>query len=37
MTRREELQQALRDLQEDTFVWRDDEAWARERQASSEA
>jgi hypothetical protein len=37
MTRREELQQALRDLQEDTFVWRDDEAWARERQASREA
>jgi redox-sensitive bicupin YhaK (pirin superfamily) len=31
MNTREELQLALRDLQDDTFVWRDDEAWARRR------
>jgi hypothetical protein len=32
MNTREELQLALRDLQADTFVWRDDEGWARHRQ-----
>jgi hypothetical protein len=31
MNTREELQLALRDLQNDTFVWRDDEEWARTR------
>jgi redox-sensitive bicupin YhaK (pirin superfamily) len=31
MNTREELQLALKDLQADTFVWRDDEAWARSR------
>ena len=31
MNTREELQLALRDLQNDTFVWRDDEDWARRR------
>lgn len=32
MNTREELQAALADLRSDSFVWRDDEAWARERQ-----
>jgi redox-sensitive bicupin YhaK (pirin superfamily) len=31
MNTREELDLALRDLQNDTFVWRDDEEWARRR------
>jgi len=31
MNTREELNLALRDLQNDTFVWRDDEEWARRR------
>jgi redox-sensitive bicupin YhaK (pirin superfamily) len=31
MNTREELQLALRDLQNDTFVWRDDADWARTR------
>jgi quercetin 2,3-dioxygenase len=31
MNTREELNLALRDLQNDTFVWRDDEDWARRR------
>ena len=31
MNSREELQLALRDLQHDTFVWRDDLEWARRR------
>jgi redox-sensitive bicupin YhaK (pirin superfamily) len=31
MNTREELQLALRDLQNDTFVWRDDPEWARRR------
>jgi redox-sensitive bicupin YhaK (pirin superfamily) len=31
MNTREELQIALRDLQEDTFVWRDDPEWAQSR------
>jgi redox-sensitive bicupin YhaK (pirin superfamily) len=31
MNTREELQLALRDLQNDTFVWRDDTEWARRR------
>jgi redox-sensitive bicupin YhaK (pirin superfamily) len=31
MNTREELQIALRDLQSDAFVWRDDEEWARTR------
>ena len=31
MNSREELQLALRDLQNDTFVWRDDPEWARRR------
>ena len=30
MNTREELQLALRDLQNDTFVWRDDPEWARQ-------
>jgi quercetin 2,3-dioxygenase len=32
MNTREELQLALNDLRAETFVWRDDETWARERQ-----
>jgi redox-sensitive bicupin YhaK (pirin superfamily) len=32
MNTREELQLALADLRGDSFVWRDDEAWARGRQ-----
>ncbi len=32
MNTREELMLALDDLQRDTFVWRDDEEWARSRQ-----
>lgn len=35
MNTREELQLALRDLQNDTFVWRDDAAWARTRRTWS--
>ncbi len=35
MNTREELQLALKDLQADTFVWRDDEAWARSRRTWS--
>ena len=31
MNTREEMQLALRDLQDDTFVWRDDAEWARRR------
>ncbi|MEI6448422.1 MAG: pirin family protein [Actinomycetes bacterium] len=31
MNTREELQLAVRDLQDDTFVWRDDAEWARSR------
>ena len=30
MNTREELQLALRDLQNDTFVWRDDPEWAQQ-------
>jgi hypothetical protein len=32
MSTRDELQQALSDLQHDTFIWRDDAAWAQARQ-----
>jgi hypothetical protein len=35
MNTREELQLALRDLQHDTFVWRDDADWARSRATRS--
>ena len=35
MNTREELQLALRDLQNDTFVWRDDAEWARTRRTWS--
>ena len=35
MNTREELQLALRDLQNDTFVWRDDAEWARKRRTWS--
>jgi hypothetical protein len=35
MNAREELQLALRDLQNDTFVWRDDADWARRRRTWS--
>ena len=35
MNTREELQLALQDLQNDTFVWRDDPAWARTRRTWS--
>ena len=35
MNTREELSIALRDLQNDTFVWRDDAEWARERRTWS--
>ena len=35
MNTREELQFALQDLQNDTFVWRDDPAWARTRRTWS--
>jgi redox-sensitive bicupin YhaK (pirin superfamily) len=35
MNTREELQLALRDLQNDTFVWRDDADWARRRRTWS--
>jgi quercetin 2,3-dioxygenase len=35
MNTREELQLALRDLQNDTFVWRDDAKWARTRRTWS--
>jgi quercetin 2,3-dioxygenase len=35
MNTREELQLALRDLQDDTFVWRDDVDWARSRRTWS--
>jgi quercetin 2,3-dioxygenase len=35
MNTREELQLALRDLQNDAFVWRDDEVWARKRRTWS--
>jgi len=35
MNTREELQVALRDLQDDTFVWRDDADWARRRRTWS--
>ncbi|MCX6372722.1 MAG: pirin family protein [Actinobacteria bacterium] len=35
MNTREELQLALRDLQSDTFVWRDDAEWARRRRTWS--
>jgi quercetin 2,3-dioxygenase len=35
MNAREELQLALRDLQNDTFVWRADEEWARRRRTWS--
>jgi len=35
MNTREELQLALRDLQSDTFVWRDDAEWARTRRTWS--
>ena len=35
MNNREELQLALRDLQNDTFVWRDDPDWARKRRTWS--
>ena len=31
MNTREEIQQALRDLRNDTFVWRDDPDWAQKR------
>ena len=37
MNTREELQLALGDLRAETFVWRDDEAWARERQTWAQA
>ena len=32
MNTRDELQQALHDLQHDAFIWRDDAAWAQARQ-----
>ena len=35
MNTREELSLALRDLQNDTFVWRDDPAWAEKRRTWS--
>jgi hypothetical protein len=35
MNTREELELALRDLQSDTFVWRDDAEWARTRRTWS--
>ncbi len=35
MNTREELTIALQDLQKDTFIWRDDEAWARQRRTWS--
>jgi len=35
MNTREELQIALQDLQNDAFVWRDDEEWARRRRTWS--
>ena len=35
MNTREELQFALRDLQDDTFVWRDDAEWVRSRRTWS--
>ena len=35
MNTREELQIALRDLQNDTFVWRDDPEWAGKRRTWS--
>src|SRR5674476_41112 len=35
MNAREELQIALQDLQNDAFVWRDDEEWARKRRTWS--
>ena len=35
MNTREELQLALRDLQNDTFVWRDDPEWAQKRRTWS--
>ena len=35
MNTREELSIALRDLQNDTFVWRDDAAWAQKRRTWS--
>ncbi len=35
MNTREELQLALQDLQNDTFVWRDDPEWARTRRTWS--
>jgi redox-sensitive bicupin YhaK (pirin superfamily) len=35
MNTREELSIALRDLQNDTFVWRDDPAWAQKRRTWS--
>jgi hypothetical protein len=34
MTTRAEIEQALRDLRADAFVWRDDEAWLRARRSS---
>ena len=37
MNTREELQLALGDLRAETFVWRDDGAWARERQTWAQA
>jgi len=33
MNTRAEIEQALRDLRDDTFVWRDDAAWLRSRQS----
>jgi hypothetical protein len=35
MNTREEIRLALRDLQDDTFVWRDDPAWERSRRTWS--
>lgn len=34
MTTRSEIEQALRDLRADEFVWRDDPAWLRTRRAT---
>jgi quercetin 2,3-dioxygenase len=33
MTTRDEIQQALRDLNADTFIWRDDPAWLASRRS----
>ena len=35
MNTREEIKEALADLQKGTFIWRDDDGWIRERQTTS--